>query len=337
MSRIRSDKPEAYQSESLAEISVPAERTFKGMATLADDHGRLPDKPAQINGELWSMRGEHSKDDLEAELVEMADVNLICRYTGCDGKKYLHFVTWYAHQKIDRPSKSRLPRCQHHRNPVADRDLCGRHEGECSRREVSGALHNSGDNPREDSMQSREGSRASDYDSMLDLGPRTVDLGFRTEDLNRSAEIADVPRADGPSLAADDRAPLGAALFAVDKPGPGADEGEAKPKRGRPVRPSDDPLFAEWYAAYPVHKARGDAERAWAKALASGATPRVLIDAAKRYCDDPNVLRGFGKHPATWLNAQCWLDEAAPAQQDERRGHQTYRNPADDSVYEEKI
>ena len=51
MARIRSDKPEAYQSETLAEISLAAERTFKGMATIADDRGRLADKPAQINGE----------------------------------------------------------------------------------------------------------------------------------------------------------------------------------------------------------------------------------------------------------------------------------------------
>ena len=50
MARIRSDKPEAYQSETLAEISLAAERTFKGMATIADDNGRLADKPAQING-----------------------------------------------------------------------------------------------------------------------------------------------------------------------------------------------------------------------------------------------------------------------------------------------
>jgi hypothetical protein len=60
VARIRADKPEAYQSETLAEISLAAERTFKGMATIADDRGRLADKPAQINGELWSMRGSHT-------------------------------------------------------------------------------------------------------------------------------------------------------------------------------------------------------------------------------------------------------------------------------------
>ena len=80
MARIRSDKPESYQSETLAEVSLAAERTFRGMATIADDRGRLADKPAQINGELWSMRSErepHTSADLEAELQEMVKAGLI--------------------------------------------------------------------------------------------------------------------------------------------------------------------------------------------------------------------------------------------------------------------
>lgn len=172
MARIRSDKPESYQSETLAEVSIAAERTFRGMATIADDRGRLADKPAQINGELWSMRSErepHTRDDLEAELQEMVKADLICRYTGCDGKRYIHPVRWDAHQKIDRPSKSRLPRCPHHQLAP---DYCGLHDGDCS--------------PREGSMQTREDSRGLDADSraihegsMQDHGSGIVDLGPR--------------------------------------------------------------------------------------------------------------------------------------------------------------
>ena len=86
-----------------------------------------------------------------------------------------------------------------------------------------------------------------------------------------------------------------------------------KAKRGRPVsQKAADPLFAEWYVAYPVHKARGDAETAYARAIREGANPQALLEAAKRYCDDPQVHRGYGKHPATWLNKKCWLDEPTP-------------------------
>lgn len=59
-----------------------------------------------------------------------------------------------------------------------------------------------------------------------------------------------------------------------------------------------------------MHKARGAAVRAFNKAV-DKADPRALIAAARLYRDDPQVRRGFGKHPATWLNAECWLDEPA--------------------------
>lgn len=95
-------------------------------------------------------------------------------------------------------------------------------------------------------------------------------------------------------------------------------EPEAKGKRGRPVSMKGaDPAFAEWYAAYPVHKARGEAEPAYAKAIREGADPLMLLESAKRYRDDPQVRRGFGKYPATWLNKKCWLDEDAPEPQQE--------------------
>jgi hypothetical protein len=91
---------------------------------------------------------------------------------------------------------------------------------------------------------------------------------------------------------------------------------KAKSKRGRPAGQGvADPRFGEWYAAYPVHKARGDAETAYAKAVREGADPQALLEAAKRYRDDPQVHRGYGKHPATWLNKKCWLDEDTPPPQ----------------------
>lgn len=72
----------------------------------------------------------------------------------------------------------------------------------------------------------------------------------------------------------------------------------------------EHPAFAEWYDAFPVHKARGAAVKAFTKA-AKKADPETLIAAAKRYRDDPQVQRGYAKHPATWLNQECWLDEPA--------------------------
>lgn len=83
----------------------------------------------------------------------------------------------------------------------------------------------------------------------------------------------------------------------------------AKPKRARRKPPAAGADFERWYAAYPVHKARGDAEKAWAQVLADGADPAALTAAAERYRTDPQVIRGYGKYPAGWLRAKCWLDE----------------------------
>lgn len=114
MARIRTIKPEAFASESLAAVSLSAERTFFGLLTPADDHGRFRDQPAVIAGLLWSLRPDHGPLGVEDDLTQLAAADLICRYEGDDAKQYLHIVTWHHHQKINRPSGVRAPVCPHH-------------------------------------------------------------------------------------------------------------------------------------------------------------------------------------------------------------------------------
>lgn len=121
MARIRTIKPEAFVSESLAEVTVEAERTFFGLLTQSDDRGRHRDNPAVIAGSLWPLRPEHTAVHVEDDLRQLAAAGLICRYTGCDRKRYLHFPTWDQHQRINKPSDSRQPVCRVH-EPEA---VCG--------------------------------------------------------------------------------------------------------------------------------------------------------------------------------------------------------------------
>ncbi|MEU0403320.1 hypothetical protein ABZ318_24425 [Streptomyces sp. NPDC006197] len=130
MARIRTIKPEAFVSESLAEVSVEAERTFFGLLTQADDHGRHRDNAAIIAGLLWPLRAEHTSVHVEDDLHQLATAGLICRYTGCDGRRYLHIVTWSEHQKIDKPSQSRLPSCPRHQAAAR----CAPCKGTCTKR-----------------------------------------------------------------------------------------------------------------------------------------------------------------------------------------------------------
>ncbi|WP_445401096.1 hypothetical protein ACSMX9_07900 [Streptomyces sp. LE64] len=123
MSRIRTIKPEAFESEDLAAVSVTAALTFFGLLTQADDSGRFRDNAAIVTGRLWALRPGHTAADVEEDLRQLAETGLICRYTCCDGRTWLHIVTWERHQKINRPSESRLPRCPAHQ--------AARHCGRC--------------------------------------------------------------------------------------------------------------------------------------------------------------------------------------------------------------
>ncbi|MFG2719696.1 hypothetical protein ACGFW5_15560 [Streptomyces sp. NPDC048416] len=129
MARIRTIKPEAFISESLASVSVTAERTFFGLLTQADDHGRFRDQGAVIAGALWSLRPEHGPLGVEDDLNQLHAAGLICRYEGVDGKRYLHIVTWAKHQKINRPSGSRCPACPHHESGRVVQPAGSRHGG----------------------------------------------------------------------------------------------------------------------------------------------------------------------------------------------------------------
>ncbi|MEV6382018.1 hypothetical protein AB0M31_21720 [Streptomyces sp. NPDC051773] len=196
MARIRTIKPEAFVSESLAAVSLTAERTFLGLLTQADDQGRHRDHAAIIAGQLWVLRPEHTPSDVETDLAQLDDAGLICRYTGPGNKRYLHIVTWHRHQKINRPSKSRLPACPHHDSSVdtaagasagftvpAPTPHGTLHEG--SRRTHETARNSGPDGEfagqeriTESSMREHEGlSEVAVRSHGTDLGPRTVDLG----------------------------------------------------------------------------------------------------------------------------------------------------------------
>ncbi|GHD48687.1 hypothetical protein [Streptomyces mirabilis] len=145
MARIRTVKPDLFVNERVAACSVTAVVTYIGLFTQSDDHGRHRDNPAIIAGLLWPLRAEHTPVHVEEDLQQLADAGLICRYTGCDGKRYLHIAGWYEHQKIDRPSQSRLPVCVAHNSDKR----CGPCTGGCVEVEAKtrGALDEPSANP----------------------------------------------------------------------------------------------------------------------------------------------------------------------------------------------
>lgn len=110
MSRIRTIKPDAFRSETLSEVSVEAERTFFGLITEVDDDGRIKERPAVLNGALWSLRPEHTVQHMRDDLDALVACGLACRYE-VDGATYLHLPGLRKHQRINRPTASKLPIC----------------------------------------------------------------------------------------------------------------------------------------------------------------------------------------------------------------------------------
>ncbi|MFD3661213.1 hypothetical protein ACFWVF_11525 [Streptomyces sp. NPDC058659] len=187
MPRIRTIKPEAFSSESLAAVSLSAERTFFGLLTQADDQGRFRDQAAVIAGQLWSLRREHGPVEVEDDLTQLDGAGLICRYEAGDGKRYLHIVTFAQHQKINRPSGGRNPPCPHHdlghpREPSPQvqgtvTETSASRPGGLNEPSVNGELAGQSDFP-ESSPQLRGGLREPSRSAHgPDLGPRNRDLG----------------------------------------------------------------------------------------------------------------------------------------------------------------
>jgi len=75
------------------------------------------------------------------------------------------------------------------------------------------------------------------------------------------------------------------------------------------IEPSlDTSMFDEFWKVYPRKTAKGSARKAWEKIK----NPKAVIDGAMRFAADPNRDPSFTPHPATWLNAERWLDEPLP-------------------------
>ncbi|MFG3363516.1 hypothetical protein ACGF0K_00885 [Streptomyces sp. NPDC048156] len=313
MARIRTIKPEAFASESLAAVSLAAERTFFGLLTQADDHGRFRDQPAVITGLLWSLRPEHGPVDVEDDLTQLAAAHLICRYEGDDGKRYLHIVTWGQHQKINRPSGVRFPACPNHDveqlsqgEPQTHGDVMesslkahgGLREGSRTAQELS--EHRKAAAQSTFHEPSRSGHAGLSEPAMSahgpDLGPRNLDLGTTS-----------------PS------------------------EGAGAPA---PETVSTQQLMAEYAAACahrPPSGVLGHLGRETAKLLAEGIDPAHIRAGLARH-------RTKGLHPSTLASLVHEAMNAIPASlvRTESRpnvpGHRAWANPADPAAaYAEEL
>lgn len=85
-------------------------------------------------------------------------------------------------------------------------------------------------------------------------------------------------------------------------------ERETKVKETKSLDISPKNKFEEFWNAYPRKVSKGEARKAYAKAIEK-TSEQTLIAKAKAYAKQPGRKDEFTKYPASWLNAEGWLDE----------------------------
>lgn len=84
-------------------------------------------------------------------------------------------------------------------------------------------------------------------------------------------------------------------------------------------------LFDKFWSAYPVKKAKAQAEKTWLKINPDHALVNTMISAIENQKGERMVLQDRNefvpqwKNPSTWLNARCWEDEPSELAMDIQR------------------
>lgn len=107
MARIRTIKPEFPQSETIGRLSRDARLLFVQLWTIADDAGRARAASRMLASLLYPY-DDDAGALIEGWLDELELKGCIHRYE-VDGSHYLQICNWLKHQKIDRPTASRIP------------------------------------------------------------------------------------------------------------------------------------------------------------------------------------------------------------------------------------
>lgn len=107
-----------------------------------------------------------------------------------------------------------------------------------------------------------------------------------------------------------------------ESPKQGKEQGKEQEKRKRKrSTPDEHPLFDRWYSRYPLKKSKGSAVKAFNKLDPDVALVDMMISALERQIVERAAKRERDewipewRYPATWLNAQAWLDEPEKGEQ----------------------
>lgn len=157
MARKRMVSPELLASLVVASLPIQTRYAFVALWMYLDDEGRGKDSADLIRAHTWPLDPSYTVRKVRSDVETLVDKSLLCRYVVNDSP-YLHSPSWKEHQKINRPTPSKLPPCPRH-DPEEWRAF-----SECSR------IAHEGLTPKSVEVNSREGSSSDDGPSACEHG-----------------------------------------------------------------------------------------------------------------------------------------------------------------------
>lgn len=104
--RIRTIKPEFWQSEDLATVSDKAKLLAIGLLNISDDEGYLKAHPAVIKSQIFPF--SDNSVNIQGLLIELSNANYLTLLEGDDSKQYVFIKNFTKHQKVNRPTPSKI-------------------------------------------------------------------------------------------------------------------------------------------------------------------------------------------------------------------------------------
>lgn len=104
--RIRTIKPEFWASESLSEQPEPTHLLAAALLNYADDEGYFNANAALVRAACSPLR--EPSVSIHDSLNRLSNVGYLRLGTGSDGRRYGHIVNFKDHQRINRPTPSKI-------------------------------------------------------------------------------------------------------------------------------------------------------------------------------------------------------------------------------------
>lgn len=108
MARKRMLSPDIWESETFSSLSDLEKIVFIGLISLSDDEGRGKANPSYIKSTLFPYDEGRRVADIKSALSKIARC-MSTQFYSVNGNDYYVLTNWNKWQKIDRPTKSKLP------------------------------------------------------------------------------------------------------------------------------------------------------------------------------------------------------------------------------------